>query len=371
MRARSWLGLPPRRQIACSERRTFCQNLLKSVQKRCVVGSQRQWPSPSPQVNRWTTEDVPPHLRLDYWAGAICEVYLRAACSSSPTVDFDGLIESVPCAGINFTRMQSSRIAMRTLASEPDGCKDVVYAVAHANVNWTLTQRGQVQQLRAGDVALIDAREPYQVLFHEGMSICALELPIPWLSGHLRRFASFGSHVVSRDAGWGRVLSSLCLELSRDLNMVLQVPGTSLADQLGALLAASVEPAQAEHGRLTRSLREQAEDMLLQRLAEPGLTAADVAQALNVSLRTLHRAFQAAGTTYAASLRKLRLEQASALLKRKALSELPVAEVGARCGFQDASHFSREFHRSWGMPPAKWRRVHGGRDQRAIADDEP
>src|SRR5690242_19162951 len=118
--------------------------------------------------------------------------------------------------------------------------------------------------------------------------------------------------------------------------MVLQLPGATLSDQLGALLSASLEPSVGiDVGRHARDLRERAENILSERLGEAGLAAVDVAAALNVSVRTLHRAFQAAGTTFAASLRKRRLEQASALLSRAALASLPVADVGGRCGFQD------------------------------------
>ena len=58
---------------------------------------------------------------------------------------------------------------------------------------------------------------------------------------------------------------------------------------------------------------------------------------------------------FAATLRKHRLEQALALLKRPNLAQLSVADIGAGCGFPDPSHFSREFHRTCGALPAKWR----------------
>jgi AraC-like DNA-binding protein len=36
-------------------------------------------------------------------------------------------------------------------------------------------------------------------------------------------------------------------------------------------------------------------------------------------------------------------------------TDLPVAEVGARCGYDDPAYFSRVFRRAYGVPPATWR----------------
>lgn len=48
-----------------------------------------------------------------------------------------------------------------------------------------------------------------------------------------------------------------------------------------------------------------------------------------------------------------RLMHAQSLLVETAAS---IAEIADRCGFCDVYHFSREFKRSVGMPPAQWRR---------------
>jgi AraC family transcriptional activator of tynA and feaB len=194
------------------------------------------------------------------------------------------------------------------------------------------------------------------VAFHEGMSVCAVELPVPWMREHLSLPDERRSAVIPRDAGWGRVLSALALELSKDLTLATQLPAPQLLDHLGGLLRGALEPDEPGGSRRSvLSLQDRAERVLAQRLAEPGLSAGDVAQALGVSVRTLHRVFAGSGSTFAATLRERRLQHAVSLLRRHNLGGVPVAEIGALCGFQDASHFSREFHRQWGAPPARWR----------------
>jgi AraC-like DNA-binding protein len=52
---------------------------------------------------------------------------------------------------------------------------------------------------------------------------------------------------------------------------------------------------------------------------------------------------------------RLRLERARQMLSDAHLFDLPVAEVAARCGFADPSHFARRFRRQFGHSPLQFR----------------
>ncbi|MFD7834701.1 helix-turn-helix domain-containing protein [Streptomyces sp. NPDC059761] len=96
------------------------------------------------------------------------------------------------------------------------------------------------------------------------------------------------------------------------------------------------------------------------RLTDPGLNPAVIAQALNVSVRTLHRAFD--GETVMAYVRRRRLEGARSDLDRPG-SPYTVAEVSARWQFADPSHFRRAYRNAYGQSP----RAAGDRSSRAPA----
>lgn len=312
-------------------------------------------PSTGPACHRWSTDGVPAHEKLDFWTGAICEAYFRLECSSSASIGFEGLLERVTGAGLSFTRMEASSQTIRNVPSAPDGCKDAFYLVTDRAAPWAFKQHGRVRQLRSGDMALIDVREPYQIVFHEGAAVSALELPCPWLRTHLSAIDFNEPRAIERDAGWGRVLSNLCVELSKDLALVEQVSDQWLADHLGGLLGAALEPGAGRScTRDSETLFERSQQMLNERLSEAGLTAAAVAEALGVSVRSLHRAFAARGTSYADTLRASRLQAATRLLERRNLSGVTVAEISVRCGFRDASHFSRVFQSCFGTSPSNW-----------------
>ncbi len=84
------------------------------------------------------------------------------------------------------------------------------------------------------------------------------------------------------------------------------------------------------------------------RLCAP-IATADMAQAMAMSERTLHRqCLDAFGMPPARLVAELRLARAAALL---ALPDASVKAVSAHCGFGDPAAFSRAFNKRFGYPP--------------------
>jgi len=107
---------------------------------------------------------------------------------------------------------------------------------------------------------------------------------------------------------------------------------------------------------LTQALARAAMDIADARLADPDLSPSSLARDLNVSLRTLHRAFSAAGESVTAYVRRARLERAR--LDLASPSGRPsVSEIAARWQFADQSHFSRAFRKQYGETPSQFARL--------------
>lgn len=103
-------------------------------------------------------------------------------------------------------------------------------------------------------------------------------------------------------------------------------------------------------------------------LADPELTPLSLARGLNVSVRTLHRAFAAAGEPVAAYIRRRRLERARADLALP-MRRPDVLEIAARWHFADSSHFIRAFKKQYGETPAQF--AHSNRANVATANAGP
>jgi AraC-like DNA-binding protein len=107
--------------------------------------------------------------------------------------------------------------------------------------------------------------------------------------------------------------------------------------------------------RLAPALARAAMTIADRRLTDPGLTPSALARELHVSVRTLHRAFAAAGEPVAAYVRRRRLEEARLELAAPARPPT-VAEIAARWQFSDHSHFNRAFIKKYGQTPAQFAR---------------
>ena len=80
-----------------------------------------------------------------------------------------------------------------------------------------------------------------------------------------------------------------------------------------------------------------------------------LARELNVSVRSLQRAFAAAGESVTAYIRQRRLEEARLALATPS-GRLSVAELAAHWQFADSSHFIRAFKKHYGRTPTDYAR---------------
>jgi AraC-like DNA-binding protein len=318
--------------------------------------------SPALPLLSWTTDTVPPAQRFDYWVGAVCEAFLELGASASHPESFAGTLQSVPGEEIVYSRVAAdAQDVFRTRAAIARSSEAPFYLLTQLEHSWSARQGGQTLHLRPGDTVLLDASLPTELRFPVRCACAALRLSPSWLGKWLDQLRTGSLRVAWRDVAWGYALSALCQQLARDLRSLEAIDAGALSDNLGSLLAASLEPDVRAQWQLPRSLVARAEAVLRESCTEPGLTAAAVADRLGTSVRSLHRAFTGSGRTFAGTLKSLRIEHATALLARRpAGAPLRIAEVAARSGFTDPSHFIRAFATAHGVTPAAFRRHRGG-----------
>ncbi|MFF9768877.1 helix-turn-helix domain-containing protein [Streptomyces sp. NPDC014636] len=110
--------------------------------------------------------------------------------------------------------------------------------------------------------------------------------------------------------------------------------------------------------RLAPALAQAAKDLADRRLADPELSPAMLARELNVSVRTLHRAFAAVGEQVTTYIRHRRLHEARLALTAPS-GRLCISELAAHWQFADGSHFTRAFKKHYGQTPTEYARSTG------------
>jgi len=308
-------------------------------------------------VRKWSTDVVDPARRLDYWVGAICEAFLEMDCSSRDAQVFGGALTSFSAGELSLNQVRASRQDVyRTAGAIARGRQHPLYLITHLHSPWHVRQAGRLAQLRPGDAVLVDSAQCYELHFPQSVDCLSIQIPRAWAGRWLAQVDGAGPRTAARDQGWGQALSGLCLQLGREPMLAAGYPQVLLSDQLGAMLAAALEPSDASPRRADGALVVRAQAVLREQLGQAGLSGEQVARELGISARSLHRAFAAHGASFAGTLRQYRLAHAAQLLAQPRLQSLGIAELGRRCGFSDASHFVREFQRAHGLTPARWRR---------------
>ncbi len=100
-----------------------------------------------------------------------------------------------------------------------------------------------------------------------------------------------------------------------------------------------------------RALLTQVQSYIHRHLGDAALDPHVVADAHHISVRSLHRLFEAEDATVASYIRDLRLARCRRDLTDPALRNQPVQTVAARWGFPDKAHFSRAFKAAYGTTP--------------------
>ncbi|QGU05987.1 Transcriptional activator NphR [Corynebacterium occultum] len=222
----------------------------------------------------------------------------------------------------------------------------------------TLLQDGRSCEMQPGDLALYTADRPYSLVFREPQRSLVVYFPRAFL--HLRddQLAQMTATPISRDEGLGKVAVPLFEQLAHNLDELqgeqaqpllrtsLDLLVTVLSDQIQRL---------GQDSPGSSMLFRQATAYINDHLYDPGLSPSSIADALYVSVRSLHTHFAAMGTTVASFIRTCRLTAIHADLADPALQALPVHVISARHGLHDASHVSKTFRAEYGESPRAFR----------------
>jgi AraC-like DNA-binding protein len=208
--------------------------------------------------------------------------------------------------------------------------------------------------LRAGEAVVVDRLAWNRPLHVHPFSFLTIDLMSDYIRLYLRAQAKAGMQPSQVTQLFLRGGADPALRAAADAAEALtrSADGTLLGR--AAWLAVACTRRQLDRPRLVADpawqlLREWIED----HLHEPGLGRSAVARACAIHPGHVSRVMaRAAGCGFAAWVNRRRTERASDLL---AGSDLPVAEVGRRCGFSSAAYFNHAFRTSTGTSPGRWR----------------
>jgi AraC-like DNA-binding protein len=311
------------------------------------------------------TWDVPPACRQDAWRSIVCDTLGPLDMRSDPDVPLWGEIAAGHLGPVSVGRVRTStpHSVHRTPGLIRRGGGDLYRVVLAMSGRPRLAQDGRAAQLQPGGFAVYDFARPYELAYDSAVQLAVFGLPRDLLALPPDTVRALTAVPIAADRGTGALTAPLLRRVVMDLETYQPASAARLCTVLSELVTTAVAERAGRTDALPIESRERTQLVRIhafieEHLGETDLDPGAVAAAHYISVRQLHRLFEAQDTTVAAWIRHRRLEHCRKDLADPALRTVSVGAVAARWGLPDLAHFSRLFRRAYGLPPAEYRRSH-------------
>jgi len=234
-------------------------------------------------------------------------------------------------------------------------------------LNLKLAGRCRIQQadreisLSPGQVGIFDSDRRFALLHDRGPQLQVASFWVPAEALRERLPASFdvAAARVSDDPFVGHLIVETARTLSGGAMRMSEDEGVRLFRALIELVAVSLlrrsRAGAAESESLADATTLALKRAIHRRLREPGLAVADVAEAVGISERYVHKLLARSGSSFTDYVIEHRLDGIARDLGDPAMADRAIGAIAFDWGFSDLSHFTRRFKQRFGCRPRDWR----------------
>ncbi len=218
-------------------------------------------------------------------------------------------------------------------------------------------QNGNEAILRRGDATLIDSATPWSSDCAGDCSRLYLRVPQRLLEHQLRLSDLPFARRIAGDSGLGAILFRLSTSLFEQAESLSATEELSAMQGYLRILSACVgsdDPANSVANRALE-LSTRILNYIENHLTDSSLGPAEIAAALNISVRHVHRIFTKQGCTVADWIRSQRLKRCRMDLCDPRLNSKSITEIAFYWGFNDSAHFSHSFKKEFQLSPRAFR----------------
>jgi AraC-like DNA-binding protein len=307
-------------------------------------------------VSTVSTREVEPREKLSFWNDLLDSTY--AGMVVDPLQQhFDAKLSVWSLGELRMVR-PASRPAV--ISRNPSGKSQndrtlVIHLVNSGEV--TLEQRGRSASLSPGDLVICAAEEYYRFDAPTTHELMVVEMDRSALEQRMGQVDDLIARCISRERPGTRLvhryMNSLWQE-ARHCTDGLREP--VYAGILVDMLASCIDCGEPSLALRPDPLFVSVQRIVSERLEDPTLSPAAIAEELGMPLRTLQAAASRSGSTLTQYITGQRLHRAARLLL--ALPHASITDIAFRCGFSDSSYFSRRFQEFFEASPRQYRARH-------------
>jgi AraC-like DNA-binding protein len=317
-----------------------------------------------PRLETFSTAELPPHRRLEYWNDLTGSAFTPLVTDPVDRRAFVGRLTRTQVGEIRMAEARSDPAIVRHSRQHVARSREAIFMLFLQLDGVSINrQQGRESVLRYGDFHLLDSSRPYEVSFQQSNRMLVLSIPHPDLARRMPNPESLVAIPMSGRNGVAGLLSSLLCNFwqqRRTGDETFLSPRFSEAIlDLVASAYASINAAVPAGSSIAIARREQIRSHIETHLHDPTLTPGSVAAAVHLSPRRLHQLFEADGETVGAYILRRRLEECARAMADASQRSRTVTEIAFLHGFNNASHFGRVFRERYQSTPSDYRRRTG------------
>ena len=307
-----------------------------------------------------STEGLAREEREAFWRQAMSETFVPLTVGEVTADRFGGYIRA------NWI----GRLMVAEISSTAQDIRRTTHLISQADAEYfqiAMVARGvgRVEQddrqaeLHPGDCAVYETTRPFEWTFDRDWDAWVFTFPRQSvrLSEAERRLLT--ARRLDGRVGITGVVSRFLLDLGRHNDLLSGDHAERVledaTDLVLTLLSDRVDGNDAVRSSVQRSLVLRIKDYIDRRLADPELGPVEVAAAVNISTRYLHKLFETEPRPVSSYVRDLRLERCRRDLLDPRLADRSISTIAFRWGFGDLSGFNRSFKEAFGITPSDMR----------------
>jgi AraC family transcriptional regulator, positive regulator of tynA and feaB len=308
-------------------------------------------------LSSFSTDHIPAADRQEAWLSNAKQICGDCNFQFPRKFPFHGSISRRKLADLEMTLFSSSAVSFNKYPatnSNPENRACIVITQLEGLRRYC--QNGKVAILRKGDATLIDSAVPWSSDCPGDCARLYLRVPQPLIESSHRLGELPFARRISGDSGLGAILYHLSTSLFEQAESLSGVDGFSAMQGYLRFLSACVG-GQNLHASANRMLELSTRIMnyIESHLTESTLGPVEIASALSISVRHVHRVFSNRESTVADWIRTRRLKHCRTDLCDARLQAKSITEIAFYWGFNDSAHFSHAFKKQFRICPRAFR----------------
>jgi len=307
-----------------------------------------------------STDGVVPGEREAFWRQALSETFVPMTVGDVEADRFGGFLHSAWIGRLMVAEVASTAQDIQRTSREISRT-DAEYlqiGMVYRGVG-RVAQDGREAVLRPGDYAVFETTRPFRWSFAGDWDVGAFTLPRGSVGLSQAESRLLTARWLDGQTGITGVVSRFLRDLARHADSLSGTQServlADVTDLVVTLLSDWADGSDAVRSSVQRSLMLRIKDYIEGRLADPTLGPDEIAAAVNISTRYLHKLFASEHRSVSRYVRGLRLERCRRDLLDPRLADQSISAIAFGWGFGDLSGFNRAFRAAFGVTPREVR----------------